>query len=77
MVIEILPDFESNFAVSDIEDAPRNSYQKQFPGIHITGCLFHYTQAIWNHVRKVALVDIYRTNSGFIQWLRCMTFLPQ
>ena len=76
VVFEIIPDFEPNFAVSDFEDAPRNAFQKQVPGIQITGCLFHYTQAIWNRVRKAGLVNIYRTNFDFIKWLRCIMALP-
>ena len=40
-VVEIIPDFKPNFAVSDFEIALRNAFQSQFPHIHITGCLFH------------------------------------
>ena len=76
VVFEIIPDFEPNFAVRDFEDSPRNAFQKQVSGIQITGCLFHYTQAIWNRVRKAGLVNIYRTNSDFIKWLRCIMALP-
>ena len=75
-VFEIIPDFAPNFAVIDFVDAPRNAFQKQVPGIQITGCLFHYTQAIWNRGRKAGLVNIYRTNSNFIKWLRCIMALP-
>ena len=67
VVFEILPDFVPNFAVSDFEDAPRNSFQNQLPGI---------LGAIWNRVRKAGIVNIYRTNSEFTKWLRYIVALP-
>ena len=39
-VVEIIPCFITNVAVGDSEIAPRNSFQNQFPHIHITGCYF-------------------------------------
>ena len=40
MMIEIIPDFEPNFAASDFENAPRNAFQKQFPGNIIQDAIF-------------------------------------
>ena len=62
VVFEIIPDFAPNFAVSDFEDAPRNAFQKQLPGIQITRCLFHYTQAVWNRQILILL------NGSVLSW---------
>ena len=75
-VVEIIPCFKPDVAVSDFEIAPRNAFQSQFPHIHITGCLFHYTQAIWNGVRKSKLASVYSTNYDFMKWIRCIMALP-
>ena len=44
-ILENFPNFRPNIAMSDFEDAPRNAFRNYIPGIEITGCLFHYTQA--------------------------------
>ena len=46
-IVQMLPDFQPEIAVGDYERAPKNYFRNIFPSITVSGCLFHYSKAIW------------------------------
>ena len=76
-LIEIINDFCPKMAISDFEKAPRNVFKRLIPGIQITGCWFHFTQAIWKKAKEVlGLSTVYKKEFEFSSWLRKLMALP-
>ncbi|XP_057323664.1 uncharacterized protein LOC130666566 [Microplitis mediator] len=49
---ELLPDMiRLRRMLTDYELAYMNAFKIVFPGVNISGCLFHYTQCVWRHVQ--------------------------
>ena len=64
-VQNLLPDhIELQCVVADFESALWRAVEKVFPGVHIRGCIFHWTQAIWRKVQELGLVITYQTNDA-------------
>ena len=46
-IANMIPHFQPKLAIGDFEKASRNAFRTIFTTIEVSGCLFHYTQAIW------------------------------
>ena len=65
--------------VMDFEYGEWGAFYSVFPGVSITGCCFHWTQAVWKRVQEYGLVPAYcqkKNTSKFIRELLCLPFLP-
>ncbi|KAG0437258.1 hypothetical protein DMUE_3794, partial [Dictyocoela muelleri] len=58
-------DFSPQNIQIDFERAGFNSLQRVFPETSISGCFFHFGQAIWRRVQKLGLVSVYHENINF------------
>ena len=50
-----------------------------FPSVEVKGCALHWSQAFWQHVQQVGLVETYRRRQGvhsFVRMLLSIQFLP-
>ena len=74
-IVEIVP-FYPELAIGDYERAPRNALRAIFPNLNVSGCLFHYSKAIWKKVNKLDLCSSYKRNSNLNNWIRLMMSLP-
>lgn len=63
-------------ARGDYERAPRNAFMTIFPHIVVSGCLFHYSKAIWTKVKKLQPNSTYARNSNLNKWIRSIMSLP-
>ncbi|XP_057339494.1 uncharacterized protein LOC130676994 [Microplitis mediator] len=65
--------------LTEFESAYMNAFEEVFPGVKITGCLFHHTQCIWRHVQAQGLQAQYNTTlnlSENIRMLMVLSFVP-
>ena len=61
--------------VMDFEYGEWGAFYSVFPGVSITGCCFHWTQALWKRVQEYGLVPAYRqkkNTSKFFLELLCL-----
>ena len=76
-VQNLLPDhIELQCVVADFESVLWRAVEKVFPGVHIQGCVFHWTQAIWRKVQELGLVIAYQTNDAAHKFIRRIMALP-
>ena len=75
-IADMMPDFQPKLAVGDYEKAPRNAFRTIFTSIDISGCLFHYSKAIWKKVKKLQLSSSYIKNPELNKWIRFVMTLP-
>ena len=76
---ELLPQLQPTSMMSDWERGSRNAFKHVYPGTRIYGCWFHYTQAIWKHIRKFGLTSSYQNVpelSVFVRQIMAIPFLP-
>ncbi|XP_064636946.1 uncharacterized protein LOC135493499 [Lineus longissimus] len=76
---EIVGEVRVDNIVIDFESAMWGAFRRVFPGINITGCLFHWTQAIWRKVQELGLQTAYandRNAHDYIKKLMALPFLP-
>ena len=62
-------------AMLDFELGLRNSLKKVWPNIRLSGCWFHYTQAIWRKVQKLGLEKVYHQRFG-AKFIKRIMVLP-
>ena len=62
--------------MSDWEKGSRNAIKRQFEGIDLRGCYFHFTQSIWRKIHKLGLSNIYHINGDFRTLIRAFMSLP-
>lgn len=65
--------------VMDYEQALWRATRRCFPTVKITGCVFHWGQAVWRHVQNLGLATTYQRDQGtnsFIRKLLALPFLP-
>jgi len=80
-VLRKINDVESQFqptqVIADFEEAPsaalRNVYGDQ---LTVSGCWFHYAQALIKRLRKLGLTDAYRNDQETQTIFRCLLSLP-
>ena len=51
--------------ICDFEKSLLNSLSISFPTTKITGCYFHYCQAIYRKIQKFGLGNVYNNNKNF------------
>ena len=73
---ELIPEFSPKIPLSDFEKAPRNVFKRFYPGLKISGCWFHFTQAIWKKTQSLCLGKLYKNSNTFSNWLRKLMALP-
>ncbi|KAG0442390.1 hypothetical protein DMUE_0305 [Dictyocoela muelleri] len=69
-----------NNIIIDFESAAFISLKNNFPGSHISGCLFHLSQIIWRRVQKESLTKIYKNDGNFracTKILFAFSFIPK
>ncbi|KAI6650050.1 hypothetical protein LOD99_6265 [Oopsacas minuta] len=62
---ELVPKLKPIHGMSDWEKGARNAVKRQFQGIHLRGCHFHYTQCIWRKIQKLSLSTVNHNNADF------------
>ena len=75
-IVEIIPNFRPELTIGDYERTPRNAFRAIFTRIVVSGCLFHYSKAIWTKVKKLQLNSTYARNSNLNKWIRAIMSLP-
>ena len=75
-IVNLIPEFQPQLAVGEYEKAPRNAFRTIYATIEVSGCIFHYTKAIWKRVKKLQLSSTYTKNSNFNKWIRSIMALP-
>ena len=75
-ILEMIPNFQPKLAIGDFEKASRNAFRNTFSSIEVSGCLFHYTRAIWKKVKKLELSTTYVRNFHLNKWVRTIMALP-
>ncbi|KAI6654473.1 hypothetical protein LOD99_869 [Oopsacas minuta] len=73
---ELVPQLKPIHGMSDWEKGARNAVKREFQGIHLRGCHFHYTQCIWRKVQKLGLSTVYHNNADFKKLVRSFMSLP-
>jgi hypothetical protein len=66
-----------NFSLSsiqiDFEAAAYNAVRRCFPFTQVTGCFFHFGQAVWRRVQALGLVSLYNLNGHFAELVQMIT----
>ena len=64
-IVQIAPEFSPVIAISDFEIASRNAVKSIFPDIRVSGCAFHFMQAILRMSKKQGLTNAFKSNRPF------------
>ncbi|XP_071949439.1 uncharacterized protein [Antedon mediterranea] len=78
-VLRIVPVASVVKVVADFEASMWQSLREVLPNIDMTGCLFHYTQAIFRKVQEVGLQRAYMEEPNtrlFVRQLMALPVLP-
>ncbi|KAG0441384.1 hypothetical protein DMUE_1086 [Dictyocoela muelleri] len=70
---------EPKYMIIDFEMAVFNAVRQILPDIIINGCNFHFNQLIVKYLINNKLIDIYRTNENFknfVKYLLLLAFVP-
>ena len=76
---DLFPQMHLSKGMSDFESASRFALQEIYPTITLSGCFFHFTQAIFKQIQKLSLRDTYKSNpllAGFCKRLMALAMLP-
>ena len=79
---ELAPDFQPRQVIADFEEAPTAAVRAVFGSdVVISGCWFHYAQALVKRLRKEGLADAYKNEpdiqtEGLLPVLALPLFLP-
>ncbi|WAR25130.1 hypothetical protein MAR_010834 [Mya arenaria] len=63
----------------DYEQALWRETWRCFTNLNSTGCIFHWGQAVWRHVKHLGLATTYQHDQGtndFVRKLPSLPFLP-
>lgn len=76
-VQELQPLFRPTQVIADFEEAPATAVRNVFGNtVVISGCWFHYAQALIKRLRKLGLTDAYRHDDETQTTFRCLLSLP-
>lgn len=77
VVHELVPEFQPSQIIADFEEAPATAARAVFGNdLIISGCWFHFAQALVKRMRKLGLVIPLRDDSGLQTLFRCLLSLP-
>ena len=77
---QLLPQFQPMEAISDFESSSKPAFAREFPGIRLSGCLFHFKQALVRHLNENGMKCLLKTenlNYGLISSLASLFFLKK
>jgi len=72
----LVPQFAPTCAMADFEEASVSAFQKVFGNITVSGCWFHYAQALMKCVNKESLKEDYTRDEDVGSVVHCLTSLP-
>ena len=71
------PDFRPTHVMADFEEAPATAVRQVFGNdVIVSGCWFHYAQALVKRLRKIGLTDSYSNNQETQTIFRSLLALP-
>jgi len=77
VVHELVPEFKLTQVIADVEEAPATAARAVFGSdLHVSGCWFHFAQALVKRMRKLGLVNPLRDDSRLQTSFRCLMSLP-
>ncbi|KAG0441324.1 hypothetical protein DMUE_1133 [Dictyocoela muelleri] len=71
---------QPKYIIRDFEKAPMSEFIKIFKNTKIYNCYFHFTQIIWRFVKKNGLVNKYKSNNEFrnyVKMILSIAFVPK
>ena len=71
-VQEFVPDFSPTSAMADFEEASAAAFQSVFGDVAISGCWFHFAQAVVKRVNKDASINVAHVRDT----VHCLVALP-
>jgi hypothetical protein len=74
-----LVNFSPSSIQIDFEAAAYNAVRRCFPFTQVTGCFFHFGQAVWRRVQALGLVSLYNLNGHFaelVQMIIAIALVP-
>ena len=72
----MIPQLHPTTVMSDWETGARNALKEEYPTTKLSGCWFHYTQAIWRRSQKAGLIQVFRENTEFTAFIRNLMVIP-
>lgn len=78
-VKELVPDFAPRSAMADFEEAPVAAFREVYGDVPVSGCWFHYGQAIVKRVQKIGLKEAYvhdQSVKEIVQYFFGLPLLP-
>ena len=77
MQFPILPDeIKLQYIVADFEAALWRAVEQVFQDAQVQGCVFHWTQAVWQKVQDLGLTTAYKGDDAVHKYIRQLMALP-
>jgi hypothetical protein len=70
---------DPKYIIIDFEKATYNSLKEKFPGVKLSGCLFHFGQILWRRLQNFGLQNRYKNDFYFkhkIKMIFSLAFVP-
>ena len=75
-ISRLIPQLHPSTAMSDWETGARNALKEEYLTTKLSGCWFHYTQAIWRRIQKAGLIPLFRERKEFTAFIRNLMAIP-
>ena len=72
----LVPQFAPTCAMADFEEASVSAFQEVFGNVTVSGCWFHYAQALMKRVNKEGLKEAYTRDEDVGSVVHCLMSLP-
>jgi len=69
---DLVPQFQPVRAMADFEEVSAAAFRDIFGDVTITGCWFHYVQAVIKRVNKLGLKEHYKCHLGIQRVVQCL-----
>jgi len=73
---DLIPEFAPASAMADFEEASACAVRAVYSDIHVSGCWFHYGQAIVKRLTKMGLKEAYTRQTHVKHLVHCVLGLP-